>query len=209
MRKETITYDVYKYDELSEESKAKVKEWYLDDDSRTLFFKELIKDDIRSLFNKDLEVQYSLCYCQGDGLNIFGNVTASDIKSCLDEHKGGTQLEKFENRLTEKEWKRILHYAKVCDEIQIPYNRPYSYCIANRVDIADSWEDQLENLDYKNVDIETLKKFEKLVIDIFTTLCNDYEKSGYEYFYEISDEELSEICDDNNWEFFKDGSVFS
>ena len=38
--------------------------------------------------------------------------------------------------------------------------------------------------------------------------CNNFEKDGYSYFYEISDSDLSEICDDNNYTFLADGNLF-
>ena len=56
--------------------------------------------------------------------------------------------------------------------------------------------------------MDALKKFEELVRGIFNTLCRYYEKWGYEFFYEISEEDLEEVCEANDWEFFEDGTVF-
>ena len=60
----------------------------------------------------------------------------------------------------------------------------------------------------KNINVEALTKFEKLVRGIFRTLCRSYEKQGYEYFYEISDEDLEEMCEANEYEFLADGTIF-
>ena len=38
MRTVTETYNVYNYNELSDEAKEKAKQWYLDDDTRTYVF---------------------------------------------------------------------------------------------------------------------------------------------------------------------------
>ena len=34
-----------------------------------------------------------------------------------------------------------------------------------------------------------------------------YEQWGYEYFYEIEDDEMSDICSANEWEFYEDSQV--
>ena len=205
----TKTYDVYKYNELYESAKEAVKEWYLQG-QEPFIFTEDCKEDLRNLFGKNnLDVQYSLGYCQGDGFNIYGKIDANSIFNCLEKHNGGTQLAKFESVLTEKEKKTILHYAEQCGNIVIPMNNRYCYSMADYIDIAEDWEYKLDCYsEYKNINVTTLKKFEALVIDIFSTLCSSYEKWGYEYFYEISDEDLEEMCEVNGYEFLEDGTIF-
>ena len=53
-----------------------------------------------------------------------------------------------------------------------------------------------------------LGKFEELVKGIFGTLCKGYEKWGYNYFYEIDEEDLEDICEANEYEFLADGTIF-
>ena len=204
----TKTYDVYKYNELSDSAKEKVKQWYLEGQEPFIFTDDC-EQDLCNLFGKnDLKVQYSLSYCQGDGFNIYGKIYAEDILNCLEKHNGGTQLEQFEDVLTEKEKKSILHYAKVCGAIELPMNRGYCYSLADYIEIAEDWEQELYYSEYKNINVEALKKFEELVRDIFRTLCKSYEKWGYEYFYEISEEDLEEMCEVNEYEFLEDGTIF-
>lgn len=206
MRTATVDYEVYKYGELTEDAKEKVKAWYLEG-QEPFIFTEDCKMDLENLFGEnDLDVQYSLGYCQGDGFNIYGKVCAESILKCLEKHNGGTQLAEFEDVLTEKEKKTILHYASECGAIELPMNHRYCYSLADYIDIADDWEYKL--VDYKNLNTEVLKKFEKLVREIFETLCGSYEKWGYEYFYEISEEDLEEMCEANGYEFLEDGTVF-
>ena len=209
MRTATIEYKVYKYNELTEEAKKKVKQWYLDGQEPYIFTSD-VKEDLHNLFgDNDLNVQYDLGYCQGDGFNIYGKIGAAQIFKCLENHNGGTQLEKFEDVLTEKEKKTILHYAAECGDIELPTNNRYSYCVVNYVDIADDWEYQLENYsNYSNINKEVLEKFEELVKGIFKTLCKDYENQGYKYFYEIDEEDLEELCEANGYEFLEDGTTF-
>ena len=211
MRTETVTieYNVYKFNELSDDAKEKVKEWYLEG-QESFIFTDDCKQDLYNLFGKNnLEVEYSLGCCQGDGFNIYGKIDAESIFNCLEKHNGGTQLEQFEDVLTEKEKRTILHYAKECRDIELPSNNRYTYCMAYHIDIVDDWEYQLDyHSCYKNINVEVLKKFEKLVQELFETLCNTYEKWGYEYFYEVSEEDLEEICEINEWEFLEDGTIF-
>lgn len=210
MRTVTVDYKVYKYDELSAEAKEKVKQWYLETQD-SYGFTEDVKEDLKCLFgDNDLDVQYQLSYCQGDGFNISGEVDAENIFKCLEEHRAGTQLEKFENYLTDKEKKTILHYAsEVGGKIKLPYNSRYGYSLAEYIDVAEDWEYDLEYYSgYSNINTEALKKFETLVREIFGTLCKVYEKWGYEYFYEIDEETLDELCEANEYEFLVDGTVF-
>lgn len=204
----TKTYDVYKYNELSDSAKEKVKQWYLEGQEPFIFTDDC-EQDLCNLFGKnDLKVQYSLSYCQGDGFNIYGKIYAEDILNCLEKHNGGTQLEQFEDVLTKKEKKAILHYAKVCGAIELPMNSRYCYSLADYIEIAEDWERELYYSEYKNINVEALKKFEELVRDIFRTLCKSYENWGYEYFYEISEEDLEEMCEVNEYEFLDDGTIF-
>lgn len=209
MRTATVEYKVYKYEELSDNAKEKAKQWYLEG-REPFMFTEDCEQDLENLFGKnDLKVQYSLSYCQGDGFNIYGKIDTESIFKCLEEHNGGTQLEQFEDVLTEKEKKTILHYAEECGEIELPINNRYCYCIARYIDIADEWEYILENYSgYSNINKEVLEKFEALVKGIFEELCSSYEKWGYDYFYEISEEDLKEMCEANGYEFLEDGTVF-
>lgn len=206
MRIETVEYKVYKYNELSDDAKEKVREWYLKG-QEPFIFTEDCEEDLRNLFGKNnLKVQYSLGYCQGDGFNIYGTIDAESIFNCLEKHNGGTQLERFENILTDKEKRTILHYSKDCGEIEIPMNNRYCYSLADYIDITNCWEYNLYG--YKNVNIDVLDKFENLVREIFGTLCMVYEKWGYNFFYEISDEDLEEMCEANGYEFLEDGTIF-
>lgn len=208
MRTVAVEYKVYKYNELSEEAKEKAKQWYLDG-QETFIFTEDCKMDLDSLFGKnDLDVQYSLAYCQGDGFNIYGKISAEDIFNCLEKHNGGTQFEKFEDMLTDKEKKTILCYANECGKIEIPMNRRYCYSLADYIDIADDWESCLVYADYRDINVDALKKFEKLVKGMFYTLCKVYEKWGYNYFYEITDEDMEELCEANGYEFMEDGTIY-
>lgn len=209
MRIETVTYHVYKYNELSEDAKQKVKDDYLSDDYRPYLFNEDLEWYLEDLFGKnDLKIQFSLGYCQGDGLNIYGNVYAEDIFNALAKSDKYPILEKYADVMTDAEKDTILYYAGICNDIELPCNNRYCYCIADRISFADDWIDTLEWEDYEDIQKDTILKFEGLVQDIFSALCGQFEKDGYKYFYEISDEEMEETCEANEWEFHENGKLF-
>lgn len=213
MKTVTIEYNIYKYNELSAEAKKRVKEWYLEH-QEPFIFTEMCKEDLYCLFGKNnLDVQYSLASCQGDGFNIYGKIDVRSIINCLDNHYGGAEFKEFEDVLTEEEKKTILAYAEECGKVNLPMNNHYCYSLADYIDIAEDWKSTLEdanNYEYTwdNINTEVLSKFEKLVRKMFSKLCRTYEKWGYDYFYEISEEDLEEACEANEWEFLKDGRMF-
>ena len=94
-------------------------------------------------------------------------------------------------------------------EIELPYNRHYCYCIDDRVDFADEWIEILEYCRYKNIQIDTIRKMEKLVGMMFENLSATYEKYGYDYFYNADDEVVNETCEANGWRFLEDGTFFA
>lgn len=204
----TVTTTYYEYDELSDSAKEKVKQWYLDTYRWTEDFSYDVKCDLENLFGKnDLKVEYSLNYSQGDGLNVYGKIDAKAILDCLEKHNGGTQFEKYENVLTDAEKQTILEYQKWCHLIELPSNdRRYCYCMADMVDLASNWAWDLDGM-VVDIDTDLLYKFENLVIDMFTGLCKTYKEWGYEFFYEVSDEEMCENCEANEWEFDEDGNL--
>lgn len=81
MREITNIFNVYRYAELSQAAKEKVREWYLEGQSNLSYiFTEDCENRLAELFpNSDLEVQYSLGYCQGDGFNIYGEIRLDEL----------------------------------------------------------------------------------------------------------------------------------
>ena len=80
MRSVNVTYKIYEFSELSEDVKAKVKEWYLNNFYQNEEFLDICKEELSHCFPKsDLKVQYSLSYCQGDGLNVYGTLNLKDV----------------------------------------------------------------------------------------------------------------------------------
>lgn len=210
MRTITETKNIYKYEELSEEAKEKVKQWYLNDEFRTDNFEEITLEGLYELFkNSKPKVQFSLNFCQGDGLNIYGKFNLMDIFNAIRNPKNKELFKQYNDEFSEHEQKTIEGYMEVCGrEIELPYNSHYCYCVANEIDFADEWIENLQYYDYKNIDVKTIEKMESLIIEMFETLSARYEKIGYDYLYEVDEEEVKDMCEANEWEFLKDGTLY-
>lgn len=207
----TKEYKVYDFSELSEDAKEKAKQWYLDDDFRPSEFTEIYEHDLQNIFpDSELKLQYSLNYCQGDGLNIYGNLDVNNILNLPASGFCGNEFDDLIGYFTDKEVRTISQYSDECGtEIGLPMNNRYNYCCVDRIDLAEEWENKLLLASYKNINKELLQKLEKYVITIIKRLCADYEKYGYEFFYEIEDETMEELCDINEWKFLEDGTYFA
>ena len=191
-------YRVYEYKELCEESKERVKEWYLNDPFRVDIYTDMCMEYLKNLFpNSELDVEYSLNHCQGDGFNIYGDIELGDV------------LERIADNFTEKERKFIKWACRTYPSIhKMPSNRHYCYCICSRNDFTEDWIDWMRQECMRGIPEDTLDKFNKLVGEYLDDLCKELEKDGYNFFYEISDEDLQDACDANEWEFDEDGNLY-
>lgn len=81
MRKitEIREFNVYKFAELSQAAKEKVRDWYLEGQESCIFTEDCMMRLSELFPNSDLKVQYSLGYCQGDGLNIYGEIRLDEL----------------------------------------------------------------------------------------------------------------------------------
>lgn len=193
MKEYTRTYFLYEYYELDEEAKEKVKQDYLAQDFRNDMFKENVTYQLKEMFpNSELKVQYSLNYCQGDGLNIYGTLNIKDIFS-LTENKFNDKI-KNEINLEELSEFNLLE----TDEIKLPYNLKYCYDISNQIDFVEDEEDT-----------DNASKVQKWIQNLFHVLNKYFEEYGYSWFYEISDEEMQEDSESNGWTYLKDGTFFT
>lgn len=203
MRIATKEYKVYRYNELSKEAKENVDRWYLETYHTTEDFSMMVRDTLDDVYKlENLDFQYSLNCCQGDGFNLYGKIEFLDI------------LERIKDKLEESE----IEYLKKADDIADFYefdlleNDRYSFCRAFEMDIYDYMIDCLENeIEENEIDFiinkDILKKFDKLAKEYFENICGMFEKSGYDYFYEIDREEADLLF--NDMEFLADGTVWN
>ena len=112
MREIIKKFNVYQYSELSDEAKAKVRSWYVDDPVRSEELTFLINQDLKNLFpNSKLKVEWSLSYCQGDGVNVYGDLCFMDLVNMVQNHLCGDYYKAFENFFSPKEIKTAKFYS--------------------------------------------------------------------------------------------------
>ena len=205
MRTVTVKYDVYKFDELSDNAKQEVKDWYLSDYNRRYSFEEDVKNHMEHVFgaNHGLTLQFGLGYSQGDGVNIYGTFSPQIVFNAIDN--APELFAEYRDELTDKQKTTLLEYADDYGEITIPCNYRYYYCKAGDCE----WD----NADYyynteMNDNDNLAHDFLSVVSGVFETLCKHYEDLGYDFFYEISDDDMNDICEANEWEFYADGKKF-
>ena len=191
----TKTYNVFKYEELSEKAKENVKENYLTDYRDAYDFEELCKEKLKELFrDAQLNVQFDLSYCQGGGFNIYGKIDLS----CLLEN------EEIFNKFSDKEYRTIKFYLDNVYYYKLKENIRYSYCIIQDADIEEFIIDNLQENYYKNINYKLIKKFADFGKQYLINLCSDFENFGYDYFYKVDDEEIIELDED----YLENGLIF-
>ena len=202
--KRTVTksYDVYTYDELSDEAKEKVKQMFLEwrgEDGD--IFKEDCENSLAEMFpNSDLKVQYSLTYSQGDGFNTYGTLSIKDLLNA-DFSKyplNGSGITALANK------DAILAACDKADvhDIDLEENRRYGYSLADRLEVVPNDDENLTT-----EDTALLSDLENYAREVMEAINSKFEKNGYDYFYEMSDEEVKDMADANEYEFTEDGEL--
>jgi len=187
-----IKVKVFKFDELSEESKEKAIEvWYSSEDYCFLeddILSELEFFDEEGIFS-NVKLSYSLSWSQGDGLSF-----SSDI-----------DLEKFIDKIYEVKipnWKKraLLTYI---NKVTTKWNTGH-YCSCHESDVTSelSGYDERERLEcyFKSI-FEHIQQY-------YLDTCKQLEKYGYSVLeYRMDNKEFSENCECNDYEFYEDGKM--
>ena len=190
MEKRTIEVELYRYDELSQSAKEKVKEWLIETQDPEIFSQD-VREDLHNRFGFSLSPEYSLCYCQGDGLCLNGMLYLSDF----------TNKEELKTMMLKglKGFQRSMA-LELADKVEFRNrNNHYSYASRSQVTVHPAYyalTDKQEAI---------VAKVEENIADWYMKLCAEYERQGYAYFYEMSDEYVRDICIANDYLFYEDG----
>lgn len=207
----TITKTYYSYDELSDTAKEKVKQWYIDDPLRNDFLYDDITLDLRQIFPaSELDVIYQLCYCQGDGLSMTGRIDWTDMLDAPAKvGKAG-----FWNNYTEKEQRRLKWYLPKMSDYYLRnrYTRDVNSImylhIGDAGEIARDYAEEITTYyGWRDVDARIIKRFLVDAFGLLETLESEYAEHGYKFLYEPDEDEISEMCEVNGWEFDENGKT--
>lgn len=180
---------LYTYDELSEETKQKMIDYYCNSLCQQEVHNELFYDDVNYelkeiLKNSDFKVYYSLSYSQSDYFTINGNIYYIDI------------LEMLKDELSEKEYKTLIFYINYLD-FYININRNY---LSRNYDFEDMTY-ELEANNIRDINYELCEKFRDMAYEKFNDMCYEYKKRGLDFIYNIPEEEAIEYYK-SNFEYF-------
>ena len=159
-------------------------------------FTEQVIEDLKEKGLENLRPLYSLSYCQGDGLCIYGSI---DFKEITGELKNI-----FYQDFKLSDYKVLKDLKKYS---QISFNHSGRYYHKYSVNIDIYIDGNLSPKSYEN----HRKVADKLLANIkewYLNLCDEYEKQGYDFFYGIEGDELQEYCDAMGYEFLQDGTLF-
>jgi len=179
----------YQYDELEVDAKEKAQQSYLEKDHLPEFFSEDLENELRERFGlNNLQTCYSLTDCQGDGLYLYGKINYPEL---------------FDNEKFRKIALKGIHHRQIqsvndkLQEIVFIHRSRYSY--AGTVSIE--WQ-ECELSDKKEA---IINKIIGNVKSWYFSFCDKWEKKGYDYFYNISESNMREICNEEKCFFTQDG----
>lgn len=198
MKTITKEYTLYEYNELNDKAKEKAKQEYLKDYRTQDIFDDDTNSYINELFpNSDLKLQYSFGYCQGDGVNIYGDMNLYDFV--------------YKWKATDEEKRTMEFYLYCWNDFTLESNSCHLYSLKmekNAIYKAYELIDELENQSIRNINEDLIKKF---YIDLFAYLRlieKEIANDGYSWFYECDDEEVEEWYESCNVLFYENGEAY-
>jgi len=200
------SYDVYSYDELSDEAKKTAKDAVKEeilrirsDDYST--FSDSCVTCLDELFpNSDLKVQYSLSYSQGDGFNTYGKLRVDDLLNA-DVSKYPLTGSNIKPLSDKDAIKAVCDKADIYD-IDLAYNNRYGYSLADRLEVVPDYDVELTD-----DEIGLLNELETYARDVMGHIDSQFGDDGYDWFYEVSDDDIKDEIEWREYEFTEDGNI--
>ena len=196
MKEITRIEKICDFNELSESAKDNARCRYLENFHEADMFTDMCEDRIKEDFpNSNLEVQYSLSSCQGDGLNIYGQFAISDIIKFIRTH-----YEQYDCILNYKQ-KRFMNYLEKQEDITIENksNTHYCYYTDKANDVSYYIEYDFENNYFRDIPYDTIQIIANMFDVCFKKYCKVLEEEGYSYFYEVDDDEIIDVWEANEY----------
>lgn len=190
----TITkkINLYEYNELDEKAKERAKQNFLkvrcelDND----IFTEIAMEIVGNYFpiTDGLDVQYSLSSCQGDGVNIYGKFNLQNVEGM--------------------EWLK-----SEVDSFELAENIRYCYSLKSQTE-TETVDEIITELEYASGSeiadwqVTEIRKMVETVFEKLEKAEREIEEYGYNFFYEVSDEEMEEDADARGVLYLDDGTEY-
>jgi hypothetical protein len=201
-----VTVKLYNFSELGKEAQAKaIKDWrnkgYAFGDSDAVTLTDKFKEELESYgFDDDVKIEWSLGYCQGDGVAFYGSI---DLEKILPNHLGD---------FTKDEQRRLYwlnnEYGISIKTVRNSYGYRYSHAYTMDIDLYCDYP-----TDYRETELydEVLQKLEDIVLNDIQSLSLKLEREGYKFIERMeSDEVIREFFEYNDdcYEFTGDGTLY-
>jgi hypothetical protein len=185
----TIHINIYKFTELNDYAKAiAIKSFRNNQETSLDFFNDDAKEQICEVgFYDDVQLKYSLNYCQGDGLSF----SCNKVKESL-------LLSFFAEILGKNKEKTAKIIMENCNFENDGNNGRYSYASGSDIEyICQPFNNNISNID--NIVSQVKSKLRILYLD----LCKNLENQGYaDIEYQKSDEAVTETIIDGHKFFY-------
>lgn len=194
MRTEAL--HIYTYEELSDEAKAKARDWYRNGDD---FWAECVIDDakeVAALMGWEIDkVYYSGFWSQGDGACFEGIMRYN--KGCAKLVKAYTNDAEL-NRIA-KAWQSLQRRNFYALEASVKHRGHYQHEMCTEFDCGDTRHNYgwLQNPEAEDDIKEIARDFMRWI----------YKRLEAEYEYSVSDEVVAENIIANGYEFTEDGEI--
>ena len=175
-----ITVKEYTFEELSEDVQERLIEEYRQYDDYSYELEEYINYRLHELTGLSFDLEYSLCYRQGDGLRFTGRIEGEEI-----------------NKLP------FAHLVKDAENTIINITPSYVWHNSYTVDIDIDADTCYDSQDYYDDEWE---KLQNAVEEWYGSIRDTLEKEGYKYIEEMeSDEYIREVLIDLEDLYMEDG----
>ena len=193
MKRLAKTIKGYSFNELEYSSRSKAKKNVLEKENLPELFSEDLRETLLEKFGlRNLCTYFSLSYSQGDGLCLYGIIKHYEL---------------FHNEhFREIAFSGIHHkqIKSVYEELErIVFFHRGKYYHAKTVSI--------ESREHAPSD-KQIAIIDKIVANVkswYFSFCAEWEKRGYDYFYEISDEDMENLCNENDYLFTIEGTLIN
>jgi len=194
MRQESVTYNVYKFNELSEKVQEKVLQnlWDINAyDDWYEFTVEDYKEKLEAIGFEDPKIYFSGFCSQGDG-------------ACFDAY---INLEKIVQHLGDKRFNKLIHliqegYISACIG-KTSYACHYSHQKTRYIDFTLDFSEKYKRL--WKLCYTFMEYVEELRLDLSHDIYRSLEK---EYYYLTSKEAIIETIEANDYDFLENGKIF-
>lgn len=212
----TNEYEVYNFEELSDEAKDFVIEDYYNDEWNMQIecdnFTEMSTELLTLIGFEDVKVSWDLSHSQGDYFDFeFSHIYSHNIIEILEgiinnkpKEIGYKFLEENISELSNELHNMNFELKKeIIEDVYITYNSRYDECEYDDTWLEDKGYTEDEASDYCD-------KIDKVMKMIYSTLCSNLRERGYKDInYRMSYEDMQELSESNGYTYLVDGKMFN